>query len=59
MIMERIMLEAKQRGATKLVLSTYPEENDPANKLYKKLGFEEVAPNQDERNYYMMYEFSK
>jgi len=59
MMMERIMDESRQKGATKLVLSTYPEEDDPANRLYKKLGFKEVAPNQDEHSYYMVYEYPK
>ena len=56
-MMEQLIVDLRQKGATKLVLSTYPEEDDPANKLYKKLGFKEVAPNQEEHNYYMVYEY--
>jgi len=56
-IMEEIMEEAKQKGATKLVLSTFP--GTVAHKLYKKLGFKEVSDQQDPKNFYMTYKFQK
>lgn len=57
MIMEKIMAETRQKGATRLFLSTYPEEDNPARRLYEKLGFREVAPNQQPRSFYMQYEY--
>jgi len=57
MMVERLMIDTKQNGATKLVLST--EEDNPARRLYKKLGFTEVALNQDPRSFHMQYEYPK
>lgn len=59
MIIERMMLEARQKGATKIVLSTFPEIDNPARRLYEKLGFKEVTPNQDPRSFYMVYEYEQ
>ncbi len=56
-IMERVMQEARQKGATKIILSPFPYEDNPAYHLYKKLGFQEVAPDQDPHNFYMSYEY--
>jgi ribosomal protein S18 acetylase RimI-like enzyme len=52
------MSETRRKGATKLILST-PKKTDPipARRLYEKLGFREVAPNQDQRSFYMQYEY--
>jgi len=58
-IMERIMREANQKGATKLVLSTFPDEDNPAYQLYKKLGFKEVSQKQDPIHFYMSYEYER
>jgi len=57
MITEKIMEETKKKGATKIVLSTFPEKDNPAPNLYQKLGFQEVAPNQDPKSFYMVYEY--
>ena len=57
MTVERLMLETRQKGATKLVLATFPEKDNPARRLYEKLGFKEVAPNQAPHNFYMSYEY--
>ncbi len=56
-IMEKLMADTKQKGATKLVLSTFFEEDNPARRLYEKLGFKEVASKQDPHNFYMQYEY--
>ena len=58
-IMEEIMREARVKGATKLLLSPFPYEDNPAYKLYKRLGFKEVSPDQDPQNFYMSYEYEK
>jgi len=57
MIMEEIMSKSREKGATKLILSTFPEKDNPARRLYEKLGFREAAPNQDPRSFYMQYEY--
>ncbi len=56
-VMEEIMKRLKEKGATKLVLSTFPEKENKANRLYTGVGFREVAPDQDEHNYYMSYDY--
>jgi len=59
MMTEQMMAETNQKGATKLLLSIPEKDPAPAKKLYEKLGFREVAPNQDARSYYMVYEYLK
>lgn len=59
MIMKQIMQEARQKGATKLVLSTFPFEELPAFQLYKKLGFKSITPEKgDIDSFYMAYDFN-
>lgn len=57
MLMERTMDETRRKGATKLILSIPEKDPAPAKKMYEKLGFREVAPNQHERSFYMQYEY--
>lgn len=57
MIMEKIMSEARQKGATKLILSTPEKDPIPARRLYEKLGFIEVTPNQQPDSFYMQYKY--
>lgn len=56
-IMEKIMGQTREAGATKLILTTFPEKDNPAHRLYEGLGFKETAPNQDSRSFYMQYEY--
>lgn len=57
MVVEKLMQDTHQKGATKLVLATFPEKDNPARMLYEKLGFKEVAPNQPADKFYMQYEY--
>ncbi len=59
-MMAQLVEETGQKGATKLILST-PKNSDPipARRLYEKLGFREVAPNQPQDSFYMQYEYSE
>jgi len=59
MLMDQTMAETKQKGATKLILSIPEKDPMPAKKMYEKLGFKEVAPNQDARSFYMVYEYEQ
>ena len=59
MLTEQIMAEARQKGATKIILTTPWKDPLPARKLYEKLGFKEVAPNQLPDSFYMQYEYTK
>jgi len=56
LIMERIMQEAQQKGATKLLISVFPDKDNIGFQMYKKLGFEAVAPKQNTNYYYMSYD---
>ena len=50
------------KGATKLILSVFPFDDLPAFNLYKKLGFKEAAPENEQVNknfYYMSYDCPK
>jgi len=62
MIIEEIMQEVEQKGATKIILSTFPYEDNPAFRLYKKIGFKGVAPMAEQIKksfYYMSYDCAK
>ncbi|KKP31677.1 MAG: hypothetical protein A2312_04195 [Candidatus Staskawiczbacteria bacterium RIFOXYB2_FULL_32_9] len=56
-ITEQIIDRTRQKGATKIILSTPGEKDGPAQKLYEKLGFKEVAPDQSPQSFYMVREY--
>lgn len=54
-LMEEIIEKTLEKGAKKMILSLPEKDPEHAKRLYEKLGFNESAPNQDSKHFYMEY----
>lgn len=58
-LLRELLEKGKKKGATTVVLSTYPDEKNPAFRLYLRIGFNplSVQPPKESRKFYMACEY--